>query len=253
MIPPRTANCPRRSTRSHRSYPKPTRRCAAASGSSSPPGRRTTGSAATTSAGRTCISARTGAITTSGRSTPRKARITDKRVPTMSAEGVRRSWGSVSQAGNSATDLSGAQKCNSPRIRSASRLPGVTTRIGPRPPATPAIAAANAPGGTSKADGWTPAIRRANSWGQADGVIVLRGILLVAVGRCQCRSARHLGSGRGWALRAPRGSVPPDTSGRDGKDVRPLPRGASEEEAGETHWKPAQPKSRSKPDWSSAT
>ncbi|CPU67756.1 Uncharacterised protein [Mycobacteroides abscessus] len=109
-MPPRTANSPRRSTMSTRVYAAATSRSATSVRSAVVPACSSTGSRSPSPSTTGCRSARTGMTSTrtgpdgptSGSGCARR-RNTAMRLATVSARGLRRSCGSVSQLGSTAT------------------------------------------------------------------------------------------------------------------------------------------------------
>ena len=106
MMPPRTANSPRRSTRSTRWYAAPASRSTTSSSSTESPTCSCTGRRSASPATCGCSTDRTGAtriligpVVSSDGSGCASRRSTASRRPTVSERGDRRSCGSVSQAG----------------------------------------------------------------------------------------------------------------------------------------------------------
>ena len=131
-MPPRTANCPRLSTRSVRVYAAAARDWTSDSIAISSPIDAETGRRSPSPLTIGCRTARMGATTTrTGPAAPSsgwaRRRRTASRRPTVSLDGLNRSWGRVSQAGNSAMRPSGSRLSRAAVRSSASRAVAVTT------------------------------------------------------------------------------------------------------------------------------
>ncbi len=156
-MPPRTANSPRRSTKSVRVYAAPANASTTSGSSASCPIRNDTGARSPSPLAIGCISARTLATTTaispyasSCVSGWASRRSTASRRPTVSLRGLSRSCGSVSQLGNSTTCSAGRKPRRLAARSCASRPVAVTAstvRAGRSPPpcATRAVSGPRAP------------------------------------------------------------------------------------------------------------
>src|SRR5665647_2180635 len=160
-MPPRTANSPRRSTRSVRTYAAAARASTTSPIAVSSPGLSATGTSSPSPLTSGWSNARTGATTTSRgpyavpvASGWVSRRNTASRRPTVSLRGLSRSCGRVSQLGKSATTSLGRKHRSAATRSSASRPVAVTARIGRRTllswaPARAAISGGRAPADTA--------------------------------------------------------------------------------------------------------
>ncbi len=171
-MPPRTANSPRRSTRSTRAYAAAARSSTTFSRGASSPADNATGRSSPRPLAIGWRTARTGATTTarapcetSPASGCARRRSTESRWPTVSERGDRRSCGSVSHEGKRATASAPRLAASAAWRSSASRPVAVTARTGAPEGrgARAATTAGRAPGGevaSTSADGTVSASAR---------------------------------------------------------------------------------------------
>ena len=158
-MPPRTANSPRRSTRSVRAYAAAARRSTTSSSGTSSPCWRATGRSSPSPVAIGWRTARTGATTTesgpwlaSPASGWARRRSTDRRCPTVSLRGLSRSCGRVSHDGKWPTAPAPRTAASAAWRSSASRPVAVTARTGAPAPgsgASMATRTGRAPGGAA--------------------------------------------------------------------------------------------------------
>ncbi len=178
-MPPRTANSPRRVTMSTREYARSTSRTASSerscprlpvascTGASSvrlsATGWRAARTDATMTSGRTCSAGTSRAPWPSAACHCSMRRSAWIRLPTISALGLSRSCGSVSQAGNSRISASGSTASRLRRIPSDSRPVAVTTSRHPGMPRWMRWRRSPASSGP-----WSPSVREKSASREAD-------------------------------------------------------------------------------------